>query len=196
MSDSSLDQLYPAHLGLLMGRADRALAATGFDALVVHAGRPPLLFLDDQDYPYKVNPQFKVWVPIVDNPRSILVYRPGAQPTVLFHQPNDYWHKPAKLPTAPWTNAVNLIPLEDDSKAAHHWDKLGRAAFLGPENLSRAWIRNASTPKPCWRCWTSNAPSRHPMNWPACEKRVTWARAAMRPRSRHFTAAHPNTMRT
>lgn len=147
MSDSSLDQLYPAHLGLLMGRADRALAATGFDALVVHAGRPPLLFLDDQDYPYKVNPQFKVWVPIVDNPRSILVYRPGAQPTVLFHQPNDYWHKPAKLPTAPWTNAVNLIPLEDDSKAAHHWDKLGRAAFLGPENLSRGVDPECVNPK-------------------------------------------------
>ena len=93
MSDSSLDQLYAAHLGLLMSRTDRALAATGFDALVVHAGRPPLQFLDDQDYPYKVNPQFKAWVPIVDNPRCILVYQPGTRPTVLFYQPNDYWHK-------------------------------------------------------------------------------------------------------
>ena len=42
MSDSSVDQLYAAHLDLLMGRTDRALAATGFDALVVQAGRPPL----------------------------------------------------------------------------------------------------------------------------------------------------------
>ena len=38
---SSLDQLYAgAFADLLMGRADRALAATGFDALVVHAGLP------------------------------------------------------------------------------------------------------------------------------------------------------------
>jgi Xaa-Pro dipeptidase len=133
VSDSSLDQLYAAHLASIMSRADRALAATGFDALVVHAGRPPLQFLDDQDYPYKVNPQFKAWVPIVDNPRSILVYKPGSRPTVLFYQPDDYWHKPAPLPTAAWTAAVNVVPMQDDSKASHHWDKLGRVAFVGAE---------------------------------------------------------------
>jgi Xaa-Pro dipeptidase len=131
VSDSSLDQLYAAHLAVLMQRADRALGASGFDALVVHAGRPPLQFLDDQDYSYKVNPQFKAWVPIIDNPRSILVYVPGVRPLVLFHQPNDYWHKPAKLPTAPWTASVNLVPMEDDAKAAAHWANLGRVAFIG-----------------------------------------------------------------
>ena len=59
------------------------------------AGSPPVQFLDDQDYPYKVNPQFKAWVPIVDNPRCILVFVPGARLKVLFYQPDDYWHKPA-----------------------------------------------------------------------------------------------------
>ena len=59
MSNSRPDELYAAHLTTLMQRTDRSLGATGFDALVVHAGRPPLQFLDDQDYPFKVNPQFK-----------------------------------------------------------------------------------------------------------------------------------------
>src|SRR5579872_2613845 len=113
VSDSSLDQLYPAHLATLMQRTDRALGSSGFDALVVDSGRPPLQFLDDQDYPFKVNPQFKAWVPIVDNPRCFLVYTPGVRPLVLFHQPNDYWHKPAALPSAPWTAAVNLIAMQD-----------------------------------------------------------------------------------
>ena len=135
MSDSSLDQLYEPHLTALMQRADRSLAQSGFDALVIHAGRPPTQFLDDQDYPFKVNPQFKAWVPIIDNPRCILVYAPGARPTVLFHQPNDFWHKPAKVPTAPWTAAVNLIVMSDDSKASAHWAKLGRVAFIGPDAL-------------------------------------------------------------
>jgi Xaa-Pro dipeptidase len=133
VTDSSLDQLYAAHLGVLMNRADRALRSSGFDALVVHAGRPPLQFLDDQDYSYKVNPQFKAWVPIIDNPRCVLVYRPGIRPTVLFYQPNDYWHKPAALPTAAWTASVDLITMDDDSKAARHWEKLGRVALIGPE---------------------------------------------------------------
>lgn len=147
MIDSSLDQLYPAHLATLMRRTDRALTASGFDALVVHAGRPPLQFLDDQDYPYKVNPQFKAWVPIVDNPRCILVYTPGVRPLVLFYQANDYWHKAAKLPAAAWTAAVNLIAMEDDSKVAAHWANLGRVAFLGPEGSAAGADSDCINPK-------------------------------------------------
>ena len=147
MSDSSPDQLYAAHLGLLMSRADRSLERSGFDALVVHAGHPPLQFLDDQHYSYKVNPQFKAWVPIIDNPRCILVYRPGTRPTVLFHQPNDYWHKPAALPTAAWTASVDLIAMDDDSKAAPHWNKLGRVAFIGPDVLVRGTDPACVNPK-------------------------------------------------
>lgn len=135
MSDSSLDQLFEPHLKALMRRTDRALAQSGFDALVIYAGRPPMQFLDDQDYPFKVNPQFKAWVPIIDNPRCVLVYSPGIRPTILFYQPNDFWHKPASVPTAAWTSAVNLIVMDDDSKASAHWTKLGRVAFIGPDAL-------------------------------------------------------------
>ena len=132
MSQSGLDKLYEAHLQTLMQRTERSLAATGFDALVIHAGCPPTLFLDDQDYPYKVNPHFKAWVPITDNPHCILVVAPGARPKVLFYQPNDYWHKPAALPRAPWTSAVDLIAMSEPSKACDQWAHLGRLAYIGP----------------------------------------------------------------
>jgi Xaa-Pro dipeptidase len=128
----NLDELYPEHLRTLMRRADSSLAATGFDALVIHAGAAPMLFLDDQAYPYKVNPQFKAWVPIVDNPQCLLIYAPGARPRVLFHQPDDYWHKPASLPQEPWTTAVDITALPEPLNAAAHWAKLGRVAFIGP----------------------------------------------------------------
>jgi Xaa-Pro dipeptidase len=131
--ESSLDQLYKPHLQTLMRRAEHSLAASGFDALVIHAGIPPTKFLDDQDYPFKVNPHFKAWVPIVDNPRCVLVIAPGARPKVLFHQPHDYWHKPATLPDAPWTAEVDLIAMDEPAKASDHWTHLGRAAYIGPE---------------------------------------------------------------
>ena len=133
MNDSSLDQLYASHLQTLMLRTDQSLAAASFDALVIHAGCPPTQFLDDQDYPYKVNPHFKAWVPILDNPRCILVYSPGARLKVLFYQPNDYWHKPAALPRAPWVSAVDMIPSHEPWKASHHWAKLGRVAHIGAD---------------------------------------------------------------
>jgi Xaa-Pro dipeptidase len=131
--DSSLDQMYASHLQGLMQRTDRSLNDSGFDALVILAGRPPLQFLDDQDYPYKVNPQFKAWVPVIDNPRCIVVYAPGSKPKLLFYRPNDFWHKPAALPEDPWTASVDVIAMDDDSKASAHWAKLGRVALLGPE---------------------------------------------------------------
>ena len=134
MSDTRLDQLYTAHLTTLMRRTDRSLGATGFDALVILAGRPPLQFLDDQDYPFKINPQFKAWVPIVDNPRCVLVYSPGTRPTVLFYQPNDFWHKPAPMPRESWTGSVDLIALDDEAKAGAHWAKLGRVAFIAADS--------------------------------------------------------------
>ncbi len=132
MSADSLDSLYTGHLQTVMSRTDRSLAATGFEALVIQAGGPPTLFLDDQDYPYKVNPHFKAWVPIVDNPLSLLIYQPGSRPRVLFHQPDDYWHKPASLPRAAWTREIELTALPDPSKAAPYWARLGKVAFIGP----------------------------------------------------------------
>lgn len=128
----SVDRLYPGHLQALMTRTDRALGDSGFDALVIQAGVSPTLFLDDQDYPYKVNPHFKAWVPVVDNPHSLLIYQPGSRPRILFHQPDDYWHKPAALPDAAWTREVELIAMPDPSQAAPYWAKLGKVAFIGP----------------------------------------------------------------
>ena len=132
MPTDKLDGLYREHLQVMMRRADRVLAACGFDALVVHAGSAPTQFLDDQDYPYKVNPHFKAWVPITDNSRSVLIYRPGNKPTVLFHQPDDFWHKPTPMPQGAWTREIELLPLPRPSEASAHWAKLGRTAIIGP----------------------------------------------------------------
>ena len=130
-----LDGLYPEHLRTLMRRTDASLAATGFDALVIHAGRPPLLFLDDQDYPYKVDPHFKAWVPVLDNPKSVLVYAPGRRPRVLFHQPDDFWHQAARLPQAAWTGAVDWVPMANPEAAVDCWRGLGQVAFIGAQGI-------------------------------------------------------------
>lgn len=132
---ADLDGLYSNHVRVMRERTDRLLGATGFDGLVVHSGAAPTQFLDDQDYPFKVNPHFKAWVPIVDNAHCVLVYKPGTKPRVLFHQLEDFWHQPARLPEAPWTDAVELTPLLDTAKARSFWSHLGRAAFIGSAGL-------------------------------------------------------------
>jgi Xaa-Pro dipeptidase len=133
LNSIDLDGLFSAHLATVAERTNRSLAATGFDALVVKSGNPPTQFLDDQDYPFKVNPHFKAWVPITDNPNCVLIHKPGAKPRVLFFQPDDYWHKPATLPAEAWTGGVTLTPMADPAEARAAWAGLGRIAFVGPQ---------------------------------------------------------------
>src|SRR5262245_6427303 len=90
----ALDTLFAAHLRELGRRSDAALEVTGAEQLVVYSGALAMLFLDDQSYPFKANPHFKAWVPVLDNPDCFVVYTPGTRPTLLFHQPLDYWYKP------------------------------------------------------------------------------------------------------
>ena len=103
-----LASLYPAHLQTVRERHDRALADTGFDHAVIFAGAPHMIFLDDMPYPFKANPHFKSWVPVVDNPYCFIVYTPGKKPRLVFYQPVDYWHKPAATPSGYWIGHFDI----------------------------------------------------------------------------------------
>ncbi len=132
MAKDGIDTLYREHIDTQMLRATVALAETGFDALVIQAGIAPVQFLDDQDYPFKVNPHFKAWVPVLDNPRSVLVIVPNSKPKLLFYQPIDFWHKPAALPRDAWVESVDIIPFRDSKELAGQLDGLGRVAVVAP----------------------------------------------------------------
>ena len=69
-----LSSLYPQHLATVRQRADEALAAAGYDHLVIAAGQPPRKFLDDQDYPFVAHPHFRHWLPLTDTPGSWIVH--------------------------------------------------------------------------------------------------------------------------
>ena len=51
-------------------RTASVLARENLEGLVIHSGQEIKVFLDDYGYPFKVNPHFKVWLPLVDIPNS------------------------------------------------------------------------------------------------------------------------------
>jgi Xaa-Pro dipeptidase len=126
-----LADLYPAHLQVQKERTDRALAESRFDHLVVFAGTPRYQFLDDMAYPFKVNPHFKTWVPVVDNPNCWLVYTPGEAPRLVYWQPVDYWHKPAGAPSGFWTSHFDVRVIASENDAKQHFPTSGRTALVG-----------------------------------------------------------------
>ena len=56
--------LYSEHVAERQRLAEQALAATGFDALVLSSGTPFRYFADDMDAPHHTNPHFAHWVPL------------------------------------------------------------------------------------------------------------------------------------
>jgi Xaa-Pro dipeptidase len=127
---ADLAQLYTDHLRTVRERHDLALAEGGFDHVVIYAGEQRYMFLDDMPYPFKVNPHFKAWVPVVDNPHCFLIYTPGARPQLVYWQPIDYWHKPAETPSGFWTEHfdIHIIPNPEDAK--QYFPKSGRTAVI------------------------------------------------------------------
>jgi Xaa-Pro dipeptidase len=145
----SWGQLFAAHLDVVGARSAEALAASGYESLLIHAGTPPLLFLDDHHLPFKVQAPFKVWAPLLDAPDSFVFFAPGRKPTLLVHQPVDYWHKAPELPRAYWADAFDIISVADRKAAREALPKdLSRTAFIGapfPELVS--WGPQAINPE-------------------------------------------------
>jgi Xaa-Pro dipeptidase len=136
----SWSSLFAAHLDGVQARTAKALSASGYDSLLVHAGTPPLLFLDDHHLPFKVQAPFKVWAPLSDAPDSFVFFTPGSKPRLLVNQPVDYWHKSPELPRTYWSDAFDIVSVADRDAARAALPKdLSRTAFIGapfPELLS------------------------------------------------------------
>jgi Xaa-Pro dipeptidase len=107
MPQPAIASLYTDHLRQMTARADRALAAQGYDGLIVASGSLRYLYLDDNSYPFKPSPRYRSWVPD-GTPDSFVVYRPGGRPTLVFHQPDDYWYLPPALPEGYWVGSFDL----------------------------------------------------------------------------------------
>lgn len=102
----SLASLYKNHIATLQERTRDALARFKLDALLIHSGELFNVFLDDHPYPFKVNPQFKAWVPVTQVPNCWLLVDGVNKPKLWFYLPVDYWHNVEPLPTSFWTEDV------------------------------------------------------------------------------------------
>ena len=137
---ASWPELFAAHLAVVKDRSAKALGATGYESLLVHAGTAPLIFLDDHHLPFRVQAPFKVWAPLTDAPDSFVWFAPGRKPLLLIHQPVDYWHQSPSLPDAYWTREFEIVSVPSREAARQALPKdLSRAAFIGapfPELVS------------------------------------------------------------
>jgi len=129
--NNRIAELYPAHLKTLKQRHDSALAEQKYDHEIIFGGALRMAFLDDNAYPFRANPHFKNWVPVLDNPNCYIVYTPGRKPKLIFFQPVDYWYKPAATPSGYWVEHFDIQIIGTAEDAAKHFPTSGRIAFIG-----------------------------------------------------------------
>lgn len=128
----ALAQAYPLHLATLRQRADAALEAVGRDHLVIPAGHAITRHRDDLDYPFITHPSFRQWLPLLDAPGSWIVYTPGKKPTLVFLQPQDFWHVVPESPSGYWVDHFDIRIIRTWPDARAHLPKdPARCAILG-----------------------------------------------------------------
>lgn len=128
----TLASLYNEHLSTLQQRTRDVLERHQLDALLIHSGELQRIFLDDRDYPFKVNAQFKAWVPMTQVPNCWLWVDGVNTPKLWFYSPVDYWHSVEPLPDSFWTKSIDMQPLANADDIAQQLPvQRDRVAYIG-----------------------------------------------------------------
>ncbi len=86
---------YSTHLEALQEGYEAALAAHGFDALVLCSGAATSKNrFDDQSWPLSPTPAYSHWVPLAQ-PDAYVIVRPGKRPTLVRTVVDDFWETAA-----------------------------------------------------------------------------------------------------
>jgi Xaa-Pro dipeptidase len=125
-------QLYASHIAELQRRYTTALENARLDAVLIAAGQPGPVFLDDQHLPFKANPHFVQWAPLLQHPDSLLSLRAGEPPELLIFAPTDYWHRAAPVPGFVADGPLQLRIITTGRELLQHVQDLPkRTAFIG-----------------------------------------------------------------
>lgn len=123
-------QSFSEHIQRVRAAVDPLLERYHYDALMVHSGAPMFRFMDDLEYPFKVNPHFNWWVPSAV-PDSVVLYRPGEKPRLFYFQPVDYWHLPPAPPDESWANEFDITLIRKGDEWREHVVDAASLAVLG-----------------------------------------------------------------
>ena len=130
MASDSITKHYADHLERQQRAWEEAMAPEGFDSVIVHAGSAIEGFLDDYHYPFRPNPHFLAWLPLLHHEESVLIVRPGFKPVLYYYQPDDYWHLPPADPEPWWADHFEIRIVREPGT----WRQgvpVGREAYLG-----------------------------------------------------------------
>ncbi|WP_163832630.1 Xaa-Pro dipeptidase [Spartinivicinus ruber] len=142
-------QLYENHIEQVSQFFEKAMALSLVDGVIIFSGAPKRAFLDDTYYPFKANPFFKWWVPLLTQPHSAVVFQPGEKPQLIYFMPQDFWHVTPEAPTGYWVDSFNITVIDavEVIKSVLP-NNLEKFAFIGEETqLADKWGIGQTNPE-------------------------------------------------
>jgi Xaa-Pro dipeptidase len=142
--DANHDQsLLLDHYATLQTFAEEVLEATGFHAMALGSGQQRFFFHDDQGAPFRPSPLLVQWLGKDHAAENCwLVVIPGAKPTLLFHQPEDFWHASTPAPQ----HLSDFFSLEVFADLDHLSQRLNALLFQGDASKAVAQISEHAEP--------------------------------------------------
>ncbi|WLD59484.1 Xaa-Pro dipeptidase [Salinispirillum sp. LH 10-3-1] len=140
-------QYYAEHLATLTKRYQTALAATGFDTLVLSSGSQTYYFEDDHAHPYHPYPFVQQWLPYRPAPDTFLVISATEKPRLIWPAKQDFWHITPTEPQGEWTRHWRI----EGATQLKDWLpglSSGHVAWIGAEHPALSDIDIAITVNP------------------------------------------------
>lgn len=145
------EELFADHVGHLQQFVERLCQRFCLDYILIASGSINYHFHDDREYPFKVSPYFKYWLPLIDHPNSYLLLRPGEKPTLLLYQPDDMWLAWPGLDRCDWQAVGAISTLFEISEIKQINEIVGlypllakqstKGVFIGPTDcLHNDWL--------------------------------------------------------
>jgi Xaa-Pro dipeptidase len=139
MDRNKLEGLHRAHVSTLSADVAKALRKNGYDALVIHSGRPQKRTqADDAYWPLRVTPEFHHWLPLSE-PGCALVIEPERKPRLLRLVETSFWEALPEPPGDWFWGSFDVVELRSEEKMRELMPR-GRTAFIGDElGAAAAW---------------------------------------------------------
>ncbi|CAN5925522.1 Xaa-Pro dipeptidase [soil metagenome] len=145
MDTAALSLLYSDHVRAVEARYATALAATGYDVVIIHSGAPKKRTeWDDQFFPLRPTPEFHLWAPITE-PDCYVVYQLGKKTRLLWPECKSFWERPAPPDATYFLSALDVFRVDTPDvqaltaggkKIAWYGEDAARAATLGIDAAS------------------------------------------------------------
>jgi len=146
---SDLSSLYSQHITDLLAHHRQLMQENAIEHLVVPSGQPIRIYLDDMDYPFKSSFLFRTYVPLTELPHSYVIIGLTGKPTLVYFQPEDYWHTAPSNPEGIWPEHFDIKVVSQQGLAQEFMPKNSdKVAILGePTDITEKMSQAQTNPE-------------------------------------------------